>query len=327
MRIAPSTLLCTGVLLLAAGGAAATTPLAAKKLSLTGPGKARIATAAFDCSAARPLPCGQSVDSTNVGALNRVGAYACVEFDESGGDVVYHFTLADEAEIRLRLEGMQADLDLFLLGGCSGEDCLGSSAGVESEEIRRCLPAGTYWVVVDGFAGEASSFTLSLDCGACTPCEPSAAHDLCGAARPIPAMGLYTDAGSTACAADDYGPGSCTGYSALGRDVVYRIDLPPACTVRMTLRDGPDGVILDRSLYLATSCADPRGTCVAGADEAVEADEVLTYRSNTGGTFYLIVDSFGNSSGGDYRLEVERIDCSTVAVQPASWQQVKTLFR
>jgi len=299
-----------------------------KKATLSRPRGLPTVTGSVECAAVRNLFCGQTVDSTTVGLGSRIVAYGCVGYDESGGEVIYRVTLSAQTEVQVALAGMREDLDLFLLGDCDPGRCLGASTGVASEQISVCLPAGTYYVVVDGFAGASSAFTLTLDCRPCSPCTPAAPNDTCADALLVSSRSpLLTLVGSTCCAADDYSDGSCTGYSSLGKDVVYQIAMAPGCRIEVTLRDGPDGRSLDRSVYLVTSCSDPRGSCVAGSDRGITEAESFSYQSNAGGTYYLIVDSFENETCGDYELEVRQTNCAVVDVERRAWQQIKSLYR
>jgi hypothetical protein len=316
-------LLVAALLPSAAGAAGA----AAKKLSAASPVRFH-SIQALDCSNAPALVCGQSVDSTTVGLPDRRADYGCVPYVESGGEVVYRIDVTATTEVDIELGGLAADLDLFLLEGCDAGACAGASTGVSVERLRRCLAPGTYFVIVDGFAGAASPFRLSVACQPCAPCSPAVTHDTCDQAIAVPTHPpIFRHRGDTRCARDDYSDGTCTGYSSLGHDVAYRLSMPPGCRVQVTVRDGSDGIGLDLALYLATSCDDARGTCVAGADRNLTGEESFTYESATGGTYFLVVDSFGNGTSGDYELEIVQTNCSVVGVQDATWQQVKRLYR
>jgi hypothetical protein len=299
-----------------------------KKQTLLQAPTTRISSQTLDCAAAPLLSCGASIDSTTVGALNNVSQYGCVAFDESGGEVVYRLELQNHTEIDLRLTGMTADLDLFLLSDCDPTACLRSSASVSSERIVACMPPGEYLIAVDGFDGQSSAFALEVDCTPCLPCAPTVSNDGCGSATKIASHGeTQILSGSTCCANDSSHGNACSGFLALGLDVAYRLDLPPGCSIEATLRDGVDGKDMDLSIYMATSCADLQASCVAGSDANAIGDESFSYTSADGGTYYLIVDSFGNQSCGDYELEVSFTNCSLVPVESHDWTQVKQLYR
>jgi len=288
----------------------------------------KTASTSLDCTGAPLLTCGAHVDSTTIGAANHVSQYGCVSFDESGGEVVYRFELDSHTEVDLRLIGMNADLDLFLLADCDASACLRSSASVSSERIVACLPPGSYVVVVDGFSGQSSNFQLVYDCTPCVPCAPEVTNDTCGTALKIPSHGqTQILTGSTCCARDDTHGDSCTGFLAFGLDVAYRLDLPPGCSIEATLRDGVDGKDMDLSIYMVSSCLDPRGTCVAGSDANSVGPESFSFTSVAGGTYYLMVDAFGNQVCGDYELEIAFTNCSLVSIEAHPWSHVKQLYR
>jgi hypothetical protein len=299
-----------------------------KKNLLLNPAPQKLSTETLTCDNAPLLQCGAVVDSSNAGASNAVSQYGCVTFDESGGEVVYRLELTSFTEVDLRLTGMTADLDMFLLSACDASSCMRSSTGVSSERIVACIAPGTYYLVVDGFAGQTSDFRPEMFCTPCTPCAPAVPNDDCGAATKIPSYGeTQILTGSTCCARDDYHGDSCTGFLALGLDVSYRVDLPPGCSIAATLRDGADGKNMDLSVYLVSSCFDPRGSCVAGSDSNTIGAESFSYTSEEGGSYYLMVDSFGNQSCGDYELEITFSACSSVAVDEKQWSHVKQLYR
>jgi len=309
----------------AAGNAAQSLALSKKQATLAArPDR----TGSVDCAAAFELTCGAIHDSTNAGLPDEASSYGCADYAETGGEVVYRFTLSVPTQVTLELNGLSGDLDLFLLAGCDAADCIAVSAGVSDELIVRCLNPGTYVVVVDGYEGGSSDFTLEFTCGPCGPCGPDAPGDVCGYAAHVPGhISPYFVTGNTKCAQDDYHDSGCTGYSSLGRDLAYRIVMPPGCTMQAFLRDGPDGVVLDRSLYLIESCNDPAGTCVAGSDLGIEIEESITYQSIAGGIYYLIVDAFGLDVGGDFELEIRQTNCSVVRVETRNWQDVKRIYR
>jgi hypothetical protein len=56
---------------------------------------------------------------------------------------------------------MTADLDVFFLGSCDEADCLYYG---NSTFTTMCLDPGTYYIVVDGYNGATSDYTLTVDC-------------------------------------------------------------------------------------------------------------------------------------------------------------------
>ncbi|MEZ4984451.1 MAG: hypothetical protein R2795_05330 [Saprospiraceae bacterium] len=68
--------------------------------------------------------------------------------------------------MNISLTGLSANLELFLLSSCDRGSCLEFSqhSGTDSEYINAFLPAGTCYVVVDGYNGAVSNYTLTVDC-------------------------------------------------------------------------------------------------------------------------------------------------------------------
>jgi hypothetical protein len=120
-------------------------------------------------------------------------------------------------------------------------------------------------------------------------------------ADPFLITGSGTFSGNTQTAVDDYspGPGGCTGFSASGPDVVYRVPLQTGDRLQASLTPTPTA--WDASLYLVNSCSNVAQGCVAGQDNG--NPEEVDYTAATAGDFFLIVDGF-SSAGGAYELTV-----------------------
>ncbi len=124
-------------------------------------------TRALDCTNAIPINCGDVVTGDNTGMPNNVDLYSCTTWDESGGEVVYEFVLPAGVcyEVTATISDLFADLDVFFLGSCDENDCLTYG---NTTYTTACLEPGTYYIVVDGYGGAESSFTLTVDCVECT---------------------------------------------------------------------------------------------------------------------------------------------------------------
>ncbi|MER2599237.1 MAG: PPC domain-containing protein [Caldilineales bacterium] len=116
----------------------------------------------FVVSNATPIACGEMVSGNTTGAGNQVASYSCVPWwPESGPERIYSLTLAQTTSVDALLHNLSADLDLFLLGGTSPEQCL---AYGDNSLSRQQLAPGQYYLVVDGFNGAAGSFQLNVWC-------------------------------------------------------------------------------------------------------------------------------------------------------------------
>lgn len=191
--------------------------------------------------------------------------------------------------------------------------------------IEFCVAeTGTYVGLIEGY----SAFTTGdyVAFVTCAPGAPPPPNDTCDGAIPI-MCGPISEAGSTtgSCITNDYTTdflGGCTGYSARGKDLVYVVHAAAGWTLDVTYTTTADG-----SFYLVTDCADIEGSCVAGADNTLSGDpETFIYNFTAAGAYYLILDSFGTDTSGDWTL-TGILDCGPVAVEQTSWSQVKTLFQ
>lgn len=143
--------LCVGSLLL----------LVPAALAVAAPEPAAVAKPVLDCTNAQVLPCPGSAEGSTIGLANNVTTYGCVGWNESGGEQVWLVVLDEPRLFTATLDTPPGgDLDLFLLSACDPAACV-DYGGIS---LGRNLPAGTYYVVVDGLDGAACSYTLTIAC-------------------------------------------------------------------------------------------------------------------------------------------------------------------
>lgn len=123
----------------------------------------------LDCSQRVPLSCGTPYNGTNLGGADDVSTYTCgpqLNVENNGPEIVHTFTTTESGIVTIDLTNLSANLELFLLSECSRRSCLqySQNSGTSSEQIIRNLPAGTYYVVVDGYNGAISNYNLTVDC-------------------------------------------------------------------------------------------------------------------------------------------------------------------
>jgi hypothetical protein len=272
---------------------------------------------ALDCTGAIALTCGQVYSGTTVGGPNNVAAYSCVSWNEGGPEIVFTLTTTGTNTIVAALSGMSVDLDVFILSSCNETACI---AYGNTTATATCKPAGTYYIVVDGYGTAQGAFTLTTTC---TPCLPPPVNDQCAGAIELFCNQPINLAGTTAQAANDYSPGAfgnpCTGYTANGYDVTYKFNVPVGASVSLSYTSSADA-----SFYIISDCANPAGTCVVGADATLTGQpEVINYVFTTGGLYYLILDTY--SGGGTFTC-TGTLTCLT-GTEATSWGHVKTLYR
>jgi hypothetical protein len=198
---------------------------------------------------------------------------------------------------------------------------IGVSAAECSAGATACLDAGTrqycqqgLWAQETCIYGAGCNFTTGL-------CEQPG-NDTCASARVIPSDGqTHTYVMRPADFAGDYDidGSSCMEWTFIdspGPDAVYSVtaNLGDIITASLT---GPDPVI-----YMATNCASPMNSCLAGEYE-YSGTATFTYKVLAAGTYYLYAD-VGTSSDSDYDVPmtldvtVEAPECTLGQTQCAA---------
>lgn len=126
------------------------------------------------CFAARAIQAGQSIAASNaLGQDNTTdavdGPYSCGIWSETGPEAAFIFTPTAGASYRVDVAALTADCDLYVLNGsncstsCQGTYSYSDNSGTDSESVTFTATANTsYFLVVDGYAGNTCSFTISV---------------------------------------------------------------------------------------------------------------------------------------------------------------------
>lgn len=115
----------------------------------------------LDCSSAIWTGCNVVLTGDNSGGPNNVDYYSCSSWLEDGPEVVYQLLVPfDGINLTATIGDLSQDLDIFLLPVCNEGSCI--TYGHYTFNIT--LPAGTYFLVVDGYHGAVSSYTLTIEC-------------------------------------------------------------------------------------------------------------------------------------------------------------------
>lgn len=179
-------------------------------------------------------------------------------------------------------------------------------------------PNTTYYVKVTGYSSTTQG-AYFLTMTQADPPPPVPENNTCEGALPLP-FGTFTV--NTVGATNNYNPGTdgCTGYSALGLDVVYYIDLVQDQQLEITGES-----TYDTSLYMITDCADAEGSCVAGSDNYGEPEYFIFDTDEAPGRYYVIFDGF-SATGFDGVWTVTTPD-AVVATEDATWDSLKSMYR
>ena len=115
------------------------------------------------------LICNTLVQANNSIGTNQVEDYSCVGGGLSGPELNYLFTAPSTGPMLIEMEGLSADLDLYVLQGttCDAQACVDGSWSSDDQNesvLREMVQGETIIIVVDGWDGAVSDFTLLVDC-------------------------------------------------------------------------------------------------------------------------------------------------------------------
>ena len=135
----------------------------------------------MECAHAR-VACGDSLAAeTTEGAPDTLDGYGCIDFDESGGEMIYQIVLDEPKRVTVINEhnSFFADLDLFVLKSCSPFTCFAFSTGENDiERVTFAAEAGVpYYVVVDGYDGSEGGYAISFTCTEVENCGDGVDND------------------------------------------------------------------------------------------------------------------------------------------------------
>lgn len=143
--------------------------------------------------------------------------------------------------------------------------------------------------------------------GATSPPVPKAfAGDDCATATVInPAALPFSEESTLVGATNNVDPGFGGCAPGPGADVVYTFT--PAATDTYIVGATPQTSSFDLSLYIVTDCANPGGTCVAGANNrSFGKGEALKVTLNAGTQYFIVVDNAQATGEGAFHFSLRR---------------------
>jgi hypothetical protein len=240
----------------------------------------------LNCSNPTAIACGGSFSGTNSGYPSNVTTYSCSGWNESGPERLFSLTITSPKIVVGTLSGMSADLDIFFLSICDEANCI---AYGDVSFTSTCLQPGTYYIVVDGYYGAVSNFTLTVTCTDCGGTNPG---ETCATAIVIPSL-PYTDTKNTAIYAND-----CANASP---DVFYKYTVQSPNEYLTISLCGSD---FDTYLWIWSDC------CVS---YITYNDDFCGLQSEvqgcfTAGDIWIQVEGYGSGSGNAI-LNVTSMPC------------------
>lgn len=207
----------------------------------------------------------------------------------SGGaeEVFYDFTLTAPRRVVLDLSAASTEHTLYLQKTC-GDDvaelgCAVTSGGSATLDLLD-LAAGTYTVVVE--SGQPGGGTFDLVYNTFDPVP----NDTCSSPTVL-ASGVTSTENSSVGANDDE-TGSCDGGGATP-DIVYSYTLTESRQVDLSVSSDYDAAVSVRS----GSCVDEAAEIQCVDAVAGAGTEMVGVRSQAAGTYYVVIDGVGGSSG------------------------------
>ncbi|MFC1654507.1 MopE-related protein [Myxococcota bacterium] len=132
------------------------------------------------CPNPTPISCGDTISDNSNGGTNNINEYPCLTYTYSGPEMIYLLTLEHGADLEvtltpggfwgwdpalIMLPSIGGDCYLSVINGCS------DGAGIDvAEGLYGVLPAGDYFIIVDGYLGDSGPFDLSVTCTECVNC-------------------------------------------------------------------------------------------------------------------------------------------------------------
>jgi hypothetical protein len=160
------------------------------------------------------IACGDTINGTTVGAVNVMGSYSCnPAWNESGPEDVYSLTIPGGGswQVHADFSGLPvADLDLFILGPAACNSSLCVAYGDNDAYLADAVGGATYYVVVDGYNGEAGEYELYVGCTAPDGVLEGHVLDMVAQGPPCTAANVHVEPGSLDLGVDpstgQYGP-------------------------------------------------------------------------------------------------------------------------
>ncbi len=256
---------------------------------------------------ATPIACGDVVTGNNGGCEGVISDYG-IGYAEIGPEVAYSFELLTAAELTIALSGMSADLDAYLSPAATPTAAI---AYGDNSFTTTCLDPGSYYIIVDGYDGAISDFTLTLTCNDCgvveDPCDDLVCTDI------VLVDGHWETLGSNVGAPDVYG--------TTAGDVCFSLTLAEPTAIEInTYFAGTDFDTDSYYFWNYMPCDDEydEATNYLGCNDGLYAEDFATHvlfdcdGMLPAGTYYVLISGY-ESASGNFELHVDVVDCNPAA--------------
>ncbi len=244
---------------------------------------------ALGCSSPIPIACGETKTGNTSNGTSAAISYNCFFNLVDGPEVVYEFTNPITQNVLITLTGLQEDLEVLLLDACDRNSCIRFSdrtGKIPEALLANNLPAGTYFIIVDGYLGSDSPYTLHVTCGSNTTINGTL--DCTGA---IAAQCGQTITGNTNNGSDQIVQYGCSATYNSGKEKMYALTLTENKVVSARLF----GLSADLNLIVLNAC-DP-AACFASSSRSGTEDDAVLFYATAGKTYYFVVDGYFDAEG------------------------------
>jgi hypothetical protein len=248
----------------------------------------------FSCD---DLRCGSVRHGNTANGSNTNKQYLCSYNLMDGKEIIYEFIKKANQSAVFHLSEVKSDLDLFLLSKNDPDFCVkySSKNGVSYDNIylEASAPSGIYYVVVDGFDPDNSSYKIQVQCD-----KPLGALD-CSKAKNI-SCGLPV-VGNTAIdgfsSNQFYGAGSPSYYD--GKEVIYKF----TSTINGVAEIFLESLTSDLDLFIYDDCGKVLNP-LKSSIQAILEDETIIIDVVKNKTYYLVIDS-PKGLEGSFTLKIQ----------------------
>jgi cysteine-rich repeat protein len=265
---------------------------------------------------------GVLTSGTNTGAVNDLTSATCG--GAAAGEQVYTITVTSESDVTVdtNFAGTTFHTVEYLRSVCSSVASeLGCSSGTitstGSTLTADNVPPGTYFVVIDGYAGATGNFQVEVTispnvaiggmCDTTNHCDSSgvcvggfcvSATSLCTMdATPI-TPDPTTPTSATTMGTSTYNPACAAGTS--GPEDWYSVDVPPGPNQDLLVEVDSTGLLdgYDPIVEIDSTCSDASTSLsCSNVSTTTRRQEVALVPSAAPGTYYAVADGAGTTSG------------------------------
>jgi PKD repeat protein len=249
------------------------------------------------CDSPIPIACGETKTGNNDSGASNANTYSCFSNLVDGPEVVYQFVNTASQNVLITLTGLQSDLELLMLRPCDRNDCLAYSdrTGTSPEAIfLENLAPGTYFIVVEGYLGSSSNYTLNIQCGA-------AGNGNLNCANATPINCGQSLQGSVVSGTNQVVQWACSPAYTSGKERIYSFVSNEDKYAFASLT----GLTADVDLFILDAC-DPNN-CITSSNKSGTENEAVIFHAPPGKQFYIVVDGYFGAEGS-FTLSIPCVD-------------------